>query len=125
MTVISLVFFCRNDHMGQDLSPFQIHTARSQIKLFYRNGSFSVSIFNTKKGVQRKYCRRTVCTDCTIADVSSNRTDITDLRTSNLIYCFSKDRNTFLYDRIICNMRKRGACTDINISVFFFTKTKG
>ena len=109
--------------MGKNLSSFQIHTARTQVKITDRNGSSVVSILNAKKGIQRKYRRRAVCADCTITDISSNGSDIPDLRSAHLIYSFSQNRNVFLNHRVIGNMGKSSSCAYINISVFFFCDT--
>ena len=119
MSVISLILGTRNDHMRQNLSRMKVNTSRSEIKLSDRHCPSSPSICYLKKRIIGKNRRHTVSADRTVADISSDRTYVSDLRTSDLIYRFPKHRNTLLNNRVCRNMRKYSSCTYINISGIF------
>ena len=93
--MIPFIFFCRNDHIGQDLALPQIHPAGSKIEIFYRYKTAFLSIFQPQQCVQGKYGRCTVRTDCSVADVSTDSTNISYLWSSYLIYSLAKNRNIF------------------------------
>ena len=104
MTMIPFIFFCRNDHIGQDFSLLQLHLAGSKIEIFYRYKTAFLSIFQPQQCVQGKYGRCTVRTDCSVADVSTDSTNISYLWSSYLIYSLAKNRNIFPDNCIICYM---------------------
>ena len=120
MALIACIFFFRDQDMCHQFSRLNVNFAGAQIKIMYGNSSSACPVCGSDHGVQRKQCRRAVSADCTVTDISSDGSDIPDLRSAHLIHRFSKHRDIFLYYRIGSDVGKCCSRADVDIAGIHF-----